>query len=226
MYFPDPLCSLFGTTNDYDDLQTISQIMVENATGQTWPANSQYTNKFRVNSARQELELVNTSTAIAYIDIYEYVCKKTIQQADINNTLVTPLNWATGTAIINVTGGAAPRIWKDQSLGADPFDFTEVVNHIKILKKSKVQLGAGESNVYTMVLKKKFVFDGNDLSQYPANTRVGEPGKTRGYLIVVSGAASAASDAVPITLAVQTMNEYVCTPIAGIIKAQTAQYLP
>lgn len=228
MCFPAPLYSVFGQTNDYDDLQTISQTMIENATGQTWPTNSQFTGRFHV-KGRQELELYNKSTVPIYFDIYEYYTKKVIQQPTMNAIMPTPANWPQiVSAITNTTMTVASKFWKEQSLGVDPFDFTEITHHLKITKKSKVQLAPSEGMILTKT-GKGFVYDGNENSQYTANTRVadklGKGVSTCGYLLVCCGPANT-SDAEPFACTVMTTNTYVAKAIPGVVKVQTTNLLP
>lgn len=205
--------------------------MLMNATGQTWPVNTEFGNKFHVDKAHQELEIVNTGTNTVHVDLYEYYCKKVIQQSRMISLLANvPPAWtnASGTAIGNVSTGVSPFDWFQQDVGVDPFDFEDVVNHLKITRKTKVLIEGGQSVTFNKSCN-KFVYNGDEDSQQPTYTRcadkLSKSAGTKGYILVVAGSAVTDSSE-PCTLSIMTTNEYVCRPIATALQMQTTTKLP
>lgn len=218
------LMSIYGTANNHEDLQKIATFLMDNVTGQTYPANTQYTNKFIVASCRQEVELSNTGGTAAngvignaYVDLYEYVCRKDAQLATMG--------------AINLGFGANQPAWTGATvidstrLGATPFDLEQFPCFATIKKHTKLLIEPGQSTILSLVGPKNRYFSGEKLSTVAAlaNLQVAWKGWTRGYVIVVSGQKSTASGSDVVTVSAITTNKYMVKPIATKVKSKTYQ---
>lgn len=207
----DPLFAFNGTTMDFDDCKNILGAVVITAPA-NMPTNNSFQNRV-VASGRQEIEIANTGTNLAYLTIYKYVFKQDYYEPDANVLL-------TGTqSFWNTSGNAAAT---KITLGATPFDFHEVVHNLVILEKNTVQLQAGETVNFSHS-RKNMLLDGNDLDGYTANTMVGKKGVTCGYILQWTGEANASNIASVAKLAVSSIKTYSVTLMPYYINQQTVQ---
>lgn len=223
MDFVNPLCSVYGSSG-FDDLFDIATVINDNVTGQTYPANTEFNNKYKIVNAHQELEITNTASTTtggvagnAVVDIYEWVCKRDIKYSALNTGFNVNSNLPKWTSGVTVTS---------DRIGVTPFDLPTAVEHMTFKKKTELIIEPGQTAVLHMNVKNKF-YNGADLTESAATAgiQLGWKGLTRGFCIVLNGQKSSASGGEVVTLSWLMSNTYIIRPIASKVHSYTCQGL-
>lgn len=212
----DPMFSLSGTANDFDDIQAICATTVMGATGQTWPTDSQYTKRMFI-GCRQEMEVTNTGSNLMYLDIYDYVLKK-----DVTEAAPSYLVSATPSQYWNQDSGAQATL---STIGVTPFDCRYVTDCCKITKVTKYQVEPGQSVMIVRHVKPRYLDAAKALDLVSSNSQFGLKGWTRGQIMVSVGKCDSTQDAEPLTWTYLSIKRYNVKLIPGVITAPTMTIL-
>lgn len=218
MTWTDPVFTLFGTADDFDDLQAISATTVLAAGGTVYPQNTVYTNKFIV-GCHENTEVSNTSTTnLIYLDRYDYSCKKDVLEAAMSSLSTA----GTQLAFWNQNSGAQAY---STTIGATPFDLRYVTDRLTITKKISYQIEPGQSVMWDRKFKPRYFDAKKQLDMVTANTQVGLKGWTSGSILVMVGPCNAAQSAITTAAAVTTTKRYNVKLIPDTVNVPTLTVL-
>jgi len=162
------------------------------------PASDGYQQHLHFESCRYTLEIVNNETKSVYLTMYKYVCKDSVDYAEMNTLLATQKTWSSGTpSTTALTIG---------TINATPFDMVEVMQKVIILGKVEILLAPSSTQEYEWNDTQNKSFDCAKLGS--VSSQVGLSGWTKGYFVAAVGPASSTNNATALTAGVTFMGTY------------------
>jgi len=129
-------------------------------------------NKLLFKSSIMQCSLYNGDTKDFVLDIYEFVCRRDMNEANINTAFTVAVNAWTGSTAVTVA-----------SLGVSPFDVKTFVNYFKIISKRQVLLEATTGTELVLKDNKPKIMDGETV-KVDEGEGVCKRGWTKGLLVV------------------------------------------